>query len=117
VTPTTDEETQMATKAGRALEIVVFKLNEGATREQLLATAGPVSDWAAEQPGFVSRELAYDAEGDRWIDVVWWESMEEAHAAAERAMSSESCAPMFALIDMESTLMVHGEPAIEPVHA
>jgi hypothetical protein len=24
-------------------------------------------------------------------------------------MSSESCAPMFALIDMESTLMLHGE--------
>lgn len=99
----------MASDAGRALEIVVFKLNEGATREQLLATAGPVSAWIAEQPGFVSRELAHDAEGDRWIDVVRWESMEEAHAAAERATSSESCAPMFALIDMESALMTHAD--------
>jgi hypothetical protein len=35
--------------------------------------------------------------------------MADAQAAAERAMSSESCAPMFALIDMESTLMLHGE--------
>jgi antibiotic biosynthesis monooxygenase (ABM) superfamily enzyme len=103
--------------AGEVLELVVFELVEGATREQLLATVDPVSAWIGEQPGFVSRELVHDAEGDRWIDVVWWESMEQAHAASERAMSSESCAPMFALIDMESTLMVHGERAIEPVRA
>ena len=49
------------------------------------------------------------AEGGRWVDVVWWRSMEDAKAAAERAMTSESCAPMFALIDMTSTLMLHGE--------
>lgn len=30
-------------------------------------------------------------------------------------MTSESCAPMFALIDSESTLMAHAEPAIAPV--
>jgi hypothetical protein len=32
-------------------------------------------------------------------------------------MASAACRPMFALIDMESTLMVHGVPAIAPVHA
>ena len=53
--------------------------------------------------------LVEDREGERWIDVVWWCSLAEARAAAERAMSSESCVPMFALIDMESTLMLHGE--------
>jgi hypothetical protein len=95
----------------KVLELVVFKLNEGVTREQLLGTVDAVSTWAREQPGFIARELSYDAEGDRWIDLVWWETMQDAHAAAEQAMSSESCAPMFSLIDMESTLMVHGEPA------
>jgi hypothetical protein len=100
---------------GSALELVVFELKDGVSREQLLGTVDAVSAWIAEQPGFVSRELSYDAAGDRWIDVVRWETLEAAHAAAELAMSSESCAPMFALIDMESTLMVHGEPAIAPV--
>jgi hypothetical protein len=104
-------------QAGRVLELVVFKLNEGATTEQLLGTVDAVSSWIARQPGFISRELAYDAEGDRWIDVVWWSSMEDAHAAAELATSSDSCAPMFALIDMESTLMVHGQLAAAPVGA
>ena len=100
----------MAPDAGRVLELVVFKLNAGVSRDELLATVDPVSRWIAEQPGFVSRDLAFDADGDRWIDVVWWRTLGDAHAAAERAMSSPSCAPMFALIDMESTLMLHAEP-------
>ncbi len=95
----------------KTLELVVFGLNQGVTREQLLSTSGAVSTWAEAQPGFISRELVHDEEGDRWIDVVWWESLEDAKAAAERAMSSESCAPMFALIDMDSTLMLHAERA------
>ena len=101
----------------KVLELVVFKLRDGVSREQLLGTVDGVSEWASRQPGFISRELSYDADGDRWIDVIWWETMENAGAAAELAMSSESCAPMFALIDMESTLMLHGTPAIDPVYA
>jgi hypothetical protein len=101
----------------KVLELVVFKLNDGVSREQFLGTNDVVSTWISKQPGFISRELSYDADGNRWIDVIWWESMENAGAAAELALSSESCAPMFALIDMESTLMLHGEPAIEPVYA
>ena len=107
----------MEASAGKVLELVVFKLDEGVSREQFLGTNDAVSSWISTQPGFISRELSYDAEGDRWVDILWWESMEEAGAAAELAMSSESCAPMFALIDMESTLMLHAEPAIKPVRA
>ncbi|MGH7720823.1 MAG: hypothetical protein ACREON_18500 [Gemmatimonadaceae bacterium] len=107
----------MEASAGKVLELVVFKLNEGVSHEQFLATNDAVSTWISKQPGFISHELSYDAEGDRWIEVAWWKTMEEAHAAAEQAMTSESCAPMFALIDMKSALMAHGEPAIAPVYA
>ena len=102
---------------GKVLELVVYKLNEAVSREQFLATNGPASTWLSKQPGFISRELIYDAEGDRWVDIVWWQALEEAHAAAELAMSSESCSPMFRLIDMESMLMLHGAPALAPVSA
>jgi hypothetical protein len=95
------------------LELVVFQLREGTTREQLLGTVDAVSEWVGEQPGFIARELLDDAEGGRWIDLVWWNTLEDAQRAAERAMTSETCAPMFSLIDMDSTLMVHGVP----VHA
>ena len=99
----------MTTDDGKVLELVVFKLRAGASREGLLGTLDAVSSWIGEQPGFVSRTLVEDHEGGQWIDIVWWRSLAEAQTAAERAMTSESCAPMFALIDMESTLMVHGE--------
>jgi hypothetical protein len=112
-----ERRSAVASPAEKVLELVVFKLNEGVSREQLLGTVDAVSAWIGEQPGFISRDLAYDAEGDRWVDVVWWMTMDDAQAAAERAMMSDSCAPMFALIDMESTLMVHCEPAIAPVRA
>lgn len=107
----------MEASTGRVLELVVFKLNEGVSRDQFLGTNDAVSAWISKQPGFISRDLSYDAEGDRWIDVLWWDSMETAGAAAQLAMSSKSCAPMFALIDMKSALMLHGEPAIAPVSA
>ena len=105
----------MPSTGDKVLELVVFKLAEGVSRDQFLATVDPVSSWISRQPGFISRELSHDADGDRWIEVVWWRTMEEAHAAAELAMSSESCAPMFGAIDMESTLMLHGTLAIPPV--
>jgi hypothetical protein len=107
----------VAASDAKVLELVVFKLQEGVTREQFLGTNDAVSTWISRQPGFISHELLYDAEGGRWIEVAWWKTMEDAHAAAELSLSSESCAPMFALIDMATALMAHGEPAIEPVVA
>lgn len=93
-----------------SLELVVFKLKDGATPEQLLATVGGVSEWVSTQPGFVSRDLAYAEADDRWIDVVWWRSRADAESAAAAAMSSPSCTPMFDLIDSDSMLFLHAEP-------
>lgn len=100
----------MAEATEGVVEVVVFSLTEGASAEQLLASNEAVEAWAKTQPGFVSKELFHVAEQDKWIDIVRWESMDAAHAAAGAAMGSDACAPMFALIDMESTLMLHGEP-------
>jgi hypothetical protein len=85
-----------AVMESKVLELVVFKLAPGVSREQFLGTADGLSDWVGRQPGFISRELSHDAEGDRWIEVVWWKTMADAKAAAELAMTSESWAPMFA---------------------
>jgi hypothetical protein len=101
----------------KVLELVVYQLHEGVSREQFLDTNDAVSSWIRQQPGFISRELVHDAEGDRWVDVIWWETLEQAQAASERSMTSESCSPMFALINMDSALMLHGTPAINPVNA
>ena len=53
----------MATQDGKVLELVVFKLRAGASREELLGTVDAVSAWIAQQPGFVARSLVEDREG------------------------------------------------------
>ncbi|HEX2126634.1 MAG TPA: antibiotic biosynthesis monooxygenase [Thermoleophilaceae bacterium] len=100
----------MAEATGGVVEVVVFALREGATAEQLLASNDAVEEWAKTQPGFISKEMFHVADQDKWIDIVRWETMDAAHAAADAAVSSESCAAMFGLIDTESTLILHGEP-------
>jgi antibiotic biosynthesis monooxygenase (ABM) superfamily enzyme len=101
----------------KVLELVVYKLRGGVSREQFLGTNDAASRWIREQPGFISRELVYDADGDRWVDVIWWETLDQARAASERSMTSESCSPMFTLIDMESALMLHATSAIGRIDA
>ena len=95
---------------GMVLELVIFKIKPGVTRERLLETAEAVTRWARAQPGFVSRELSYAKEGDRWIEVVYWAGLGDAQAATKAAETSEQCAPMFALIEMESMDFMHGIP-------
>lgn len=102
-------------KEVHVVELAIFKLKDGVSRDRLLATIDPVSEWAKRQPGFISRDLTYSGDNDTWIDVLWWESLEAAHSAAQAAMTSESCAPMFELIDMEATQMLHGERVVPSV--
>jgi hypothetical protein len=46
--------------------------------------------------------------------IVRGELFYDAEAAADAAMSSASCAPMFRLIDLESMLFLHGQPPSRP---
>ena len=91
------------------VEIAIARAREGVTREEVMATVEAVSEWAQHQPGFISRDLTYSDKDDTWIDVIWWESLEAAEAAAQAAMASDACAPMFAVIDLENTQLLHGE--------
>ena len=99
----------------KILELVVFQLAEGVTDDEFLQTVGPVSEWVRTQPGFISRDLVRGVEADKWVEVVWWESLEQAEAAAEAATTSESCSPMFSKIDFEKIEMLHGVQAIAEV--
>jgi antibiotic biosynthesis monooxygenase (ABM) superfamily enzyme len=101
----------------KVLELVIFSLTEGVTHDEFLSTVEPVSDWVRTQPGFISRDLTYSPDANQYVEVVWWQSLAEAHAAAEAAMSSDSCLPMFSKIQLDSATMLHGEPAIEQVAA
>ena len=88
-------------------EIVVFGLVEGAGNDALIETSKQVSQWVQTQPGFIDRKLIRTTDG-KYADILRWNSTEQAASAADLAESSPQCAPMFALIDMESVSIFHG---------
>jgi hypothetical protein len=48
---------------------------------------------------------------DRWMWLFQLEAMQDAEAAVAAAETDEACVRMFALIDMDDVLLVHGVPA------
>jgi hypothetical protein len=91
----------------QVLEIVIYKLNDGVAAGQFTAEAAAMErDFAAKQKGFVKRVFGTSGDG-QWVDVITWESMEDAHRASEAAMKSPVCAPMFSMLDEHSVKMHH----------
>lgn len=88
------------------LEMVRFRLAEGADAEAFRAAASVVTDWAARQAGFQYRTLIEEADGG-WIDMVWWRSEADAKAAAGKFMDELGGAPFVAMIDGGSVDMAH----------
>ncbi len=93
----------------KALEIVTFKIKDGVNVPDFLKAAAELEEgFARKQEGFLSRTFAR-REGNEWVDVIRWQTMADAEAAAKAAMESPACAPMFGMIDEPSVKMMHFE--------
>ncbi|HUQ36508.1 MAG TPA: antibiotic biosynthesis monooxygenase [Aestuariivirga sp.] len=92
-----------------ALEIVTFKIKDGAKVPDFLRASAEMEEgFAKKQEGFLSRTFAR-GEGNDWVDVIRWRTMADAEAASKAAMQSPACAPMFGMIDEPSVKMMHFE--------
>jgi hypothetical protein len=97
------------------IEMVVFRQVADTSREELLALMGQVQNWLTQQPGYLRREISEVGDG-RWIDLVWWESMETAKTASDKLMGeAEMMAGMMQLLDSQDMLMLHGTAVTIPV--
>lgn len=91
----------------KVLEIVIYKLKDGAVASAFKAEAAMMEEsFAVKQKGFVSRVFG-QSEGGDWVDVITWETMADALKASEAAMASPVCAPMFGMLDEASVKMHH----------
>lgn len=88
------------------LEIVSFRLKPG-TEAGFVAANGLISDWLARQPGFLGRRLARHDDGDGWVDIVRWQGLEQALAAAGRIMAEIGDCDAMQAIDPASVDMRH----------
>jgi hypothetical protein len=89
-----------------AIEIISYKLQASASKEDLMACNPPVESWIAAQPGFEYRALSQKEDGT-WVDVVFWDSMENAKKAGEGFCQADAPKKMMALIDEGTVDMQH----------
>ncbi|WFP78040.1 antibiotic biosynthesis monooxygenase [Mesorhizobium sp. WSM4906] len=92
------------------LEIVSFRLKPEAAAD-FVAQNGAVTDWLARQPGFLSHHLGKREDGG-WIDVVRWQSREQALAAAGRIMAEIGDCEAMRAIEPASVEMRHAAVAL-----
>ncbi|NQZ84931.1 MAG: hypothetical protein HRU03_04375 [Nanoarchaeales archaeon] len=90
-----------------AIEFVEYKLVEGADINEFMKSSDDMqNNFLNKQKGYLTRELIKDDKGT-WADLVHWETMEDAKAAADNFHSSKECETMMKLLDMSSVVMKH----------
>lgn len=91
------------------VEIAQFKLASGVTDEEFIKEAEEVQkDFLEKQSGYIDRELLKDKDG-QWVDILHWNSMEEAQKAAEVMMKEPTTQGFMQKIDPTSVKMLHLE--------
>lgn len=96
-----------------AVEVVLFKPAEGVSEAQILETAKALQQAVVNMPGYIDRQLLKDAQG-QWVDIVWWESMEQALKASDAIMQDERVMPHLGVFEHGDMIVRHLSPvAIE----
>lgn len=96
----------------KVMEIVSFKLNEGASDTAFLEANEKLNSWVQLQPGFESRKLLKQKD-DSWMDVIQWATLEQAQKAGEKIMSELADSQCMTMINPESVVMNHHELKIQ----
>ncbi len=82
-------------KPNNVIEWAPFELAEGYDEKALLqASATLQKDFLSKQKGFIRRELLR-GKGKQWVDLVYWQSREDAEQAHQNAASSAVCRNYF----------------------
>ena len=98
----------------KAIEAVLFKTKSQFTDEQVIQSLAALNPILARFPGFISRQISKDQSG-QWMDLVYWESMDQAKEAARQVMQSAEAVQAFQVIDESNMMMYHFTPAM-PAH-
>ena len=78
--------TNRNTMGKKIIEVVVFQSKKGVSEAQLLELSDAFGEaLKREIKGFVKRTLTKNCSQDKWVELVWWDSMEDAQAALETA--------------------------------
>lgn len=91
------------------IELAQFKIKTGISDAEVLAASQEAHNgFLAKQKGYVSRELLKSSESE-WVDIIHWETIEDAQAAMQNFMGSPSTKRFVEVIDDSSIKMMHLE--------
>ncbi len=107
LSPCTTYAANSSNCAGKpVVEIVVFSANKGVSDSAINRAASDVLPALRKMPGFKDRAFSKSSSG-KWIDVVQWQSLDSANAAAEKMMKNEKAVVFFALINQNDMKIEH----------
>ncbi|WP_105169848.1 hypothetical protein [Pseudoalteromonas sp. T1lg23B] len=89
------------------IEIVKFKLAAGVSEQDFLPLNDAFQTFIAAQSGLLYRSLAKQPDNQGYIDVIYWQSMEDSKRAAEAFNHSAVCMDFLTVIDKQSVVMTH----------
>ncbi|MCH8487325.1 MAG: hypothetical protein LAT75_10715 [Candidatus Cyclonatronum sp.] len=99
----------MKNNTAMAIELVTFNTKPEFDQREVKASLESLNAIVSTYKGFISRQLARNEDG-KWMDLVFWESMEDAHAAAEAIMKLEAAQMAFRVIDEQTMSFHHFKP-------
>jgi len=99
-------------KKSVVMELALGKVKPGISREDYLQAAVAFEADLRRMPGFRSRRLLAGEDG-LWVDLVSWDSLEEAMQAAQAFTANPSAQPMVDMLDADTVRMYHLEIVYE----
>ncbi|HFQ4938087.1 TPA: hypothetical protein ACGUTZ_000512 [Vibrio vulnificus] len=91
----------------QVIELVSYTSVEGATEQDIVTATEQSRRFIATLPGFLYRSLSHDSATNRWTDIVYWQTMDDAKNAGEQFMACPDCQPLMGLIEQPSLVMQH----------
>jgi len=92
------KQVNVQSSKGQIIELAPFTLKNGITEVSLLEASETLQkEFLVKQTGFLKRELVKKHTGE-YIDIVYWDSQENANKAGQNAMNSPICFSYFHLM-------------------
>lgn len=90
------------------VEWAPFELADGVAKEDLFKIGARLEkEFLIHQPGFIKRELLHE-EANNWVDLIYWESREEAESAMEACKNSKVAQSYFSIMQpVDETAIKH----------
>ena len=84
-----------------AVMLISFKLMDGVSEESFTQAVEKVHrEFMSKQKGYISWRQLLDCSS--WIDVITWETMDDAKSAMSASENDAASGEFFAMLDMES---------------